>query len=133
MRAIDLPLTTEFRQKLARLLGMIGSDHDGEALNAARLADKLVRAAGITWFDIVAVPALPPPPPEPVFTGSDDPLDLFGTAADAVNFVLDYTPLLTEWELTFTRSLYRFSRLSGKQQAVLRRLVIRALETGAMP
>jgi hypothetical protein len=40
---------------------MIGSDHDGEALNAARLADKLVRENGITWFDVVAAPALPGP------------------------------------------------------------------------
>lgn len=31
------------RTRLVRLLGMIGSQHDGEALNAARLANKLVR------------------------------------------------------------------------------------------
>jgi hypothetical protein len=31
------------RERLARLLGMIGSAHDGEALNAARLADRLIR------------------------------------------------------------------------------------------
>jgi hypothetical protein len=32
--------------KLIRLLAMIGSDHDGEALNAARLAHKLAMSMG---------------------------------------------------------------------------------------
>jgi hypothetical protein len=34
---------------------MMGSDADGEALNAARLADRLVRACGVTWLDVVAL------------------------------------------------------------------------------
>jgi hypothetical protein len=45
--------------RLAKLLGMIGSTHDGEALNAARAANKLVRDCGLTWPDIIASPALP--------------------------------------------------------------------------
>jgi hypothetical protein len=39
--------------RLAKLLGMIGSNADGEALTAARMADKLVRDAGMTWFDVI--------------------------------------------------------------------------------
>ncbi len=39
--------------RLSHLLGMLGSAHDGEALNAARKADALVRGAGLTWSDIV--------------------------------------------------------------------------------
>ena len=31
---------------LSKLLGMVGSDHDGEALAAARKADALVRVRG---------------------------------------------------------------------------------------
>lgn len=46
------------RDRLARLLGMVGSAHDGEALNAARLADKLLRQTGATWFEILTDPAL---------------------------------------------------------------------------
>jgi len=45
--------------RLAKLLGMMGSAHDGKALNAARAADKLVRDAGLTWPDIIASSALP--------------------------------------------------------------------------
>ena len=48
------------RERLARLLGMLGSAFDGEVANAGRLADKLVRGAGLTWPDIIA-PALPSP------------------------------------------------------------------------
>jgi hypothetical protein len=45
--------------RLAKLLGMVGSKHDGEALNAARAADKLVREAGLAWPDVIASSALP--------------------------------------------------------------------------
>jgi hypothetical protein len=55
MRASDTPqLNIDTKLRLARLLGMLGSDHDGEALNAARMADRLVREAGVTWFDVTA-------------------------------------------------------------------------------
>jgi hypothetical protein len=51
------------RDRIAKLLGMLGSDHDGEVLNAARMADRLVREQGITWFDVLSVdPAQAPQP-----------------------------------------------------------------------
>ena len=53
-------LAASDRERLARLLGMLGSDHLGEVANAGRLADKMVRAAGLTWPDIIA-PARSPP------------------------------------------------------------------------
>jgi hypothetical protein len=37
------------RELLAKVLGMLGSAHDGEALAAGRAADSLVRDAGTTW------------------------------------------------------------------------------------
>jgi hypothetical protein len=43
---------------------MTGSAHDGEATNAARLADRLVRSKGLMWGDVIP-PALPPPGPPP--------------------------------------------------------------------
>jgi hypothetical protein len=46
------------RRRLAQLLGMIGSTHDGEALNAARLADRHLRDRRMSWEEII----LPPPP-----------------------------------------------------------------------
>jgi hypothetical protein len=47
-------LNVDTRLRLARLLGMTGSAHDGEVVNAARLADRLVRENGLTWRDVVA-------------------------------------------------------------------------------
>jgi hypothetical protein len=47
------------RERLARLLGMLGSDHLGERDNAARAAHRLVQQHGITWFDVVVT--YPPP------------------------------------------------------------------------
>lgn len=58
------------RNRLAKLLGMIGSAHDGEALNAARMAHTLVRTAGVTWEEVLdKAPTiiLPPRPPQPIF------------------------------------------------------------------
>ncbi len=65
-----IPFDAAARVRLAKLLGMMGSSADGEALNAARLADRLVRDAGTTWLDIIALgmpaaakaPKAPKPP-----------------------------------------------------------------------
>jgi hypothetical protein len=42
------------RQRVARIIAMAGSRHDGEALNAVRTVDGLIREAGLTWEDLVA-------------------------------------------------------------------------------
>ena len=49
------------RTRLEKLLGLLGSPHDGEALAAARKADALVRAARLTWREVLAGPATLPP------------------------------------------------------------------------
>ncbi len=41
------------RARLRKLLGMLGSDHDGEALNAARLVDELMQASGSSWETLI--------------------------------------------------------------------------------
>lgn len=45
------------RLKLAKVLGMLGSTHDGEVLNAARQAQSLVKNAGLTWEQAITVGA----------------------------------------------------------------------------
>ena len=121
------------RTRLARLLGMMGSQHDGEALNAARLADKLVREQGITWFNVIgtAPPRASPDPPPPPRPSDDDLLMQFEIAYGACEFVLASTPMLTEWERDFVLRLPGFTKLSHKQLDVLRRLVLHAVAPGA--
>jgi hypothetical protein len=46
---------------LARVLGMLGSAHDGEVVNAARVAEKMRRELGLQWAEILTgqTPACP--------------------------------------------------------------------------
>jgi hypothetical protein len=45
--------------RLAKILGMLGSDHDGERAAAAAKADQLIRGLGLTWRDVIAPPIAP--------------------------------------------------------------------------
>jgi hypothetical protein len=38
---------------LIKLLGLLGSDHNGEIAGAGRMADALIRDAGVTWADVI--------------------------------------------------------------------------------
>jgi hypothetical protein len=49
-----LSLDASSAQRLVRLLGMLGSAHDGEVANAGRMADRLIREHGLTWSQIIA-------------------------------------------------------------------------------
>src|SRR3954469_5039729 len=50
--AVILPAAVADR--LVKLLGMLGSVHDGEALTAARMADRLLRhQLKLTWGEVV--------------------------------------------------------------------------------
>jgi hypothetical protein len=50
-------LTADDAQRLAKLLGMLGSDHVGERASAAAKADALVRSRGLRWTDVIVPPA----------------------------------------------------------------------------
>jgi len=69
----------------------MGSAHDGQALNAARIADRLVRDAGCTWFDVE------------VF-GFVLALTAFSTNALAQNNITVLTPT-TDSCLSYTRAI----------------------------
>jgi hypothetical protein len=49
--------------RLAKILGMLGSNHDGERASAAAKADAMVRSMGLTWPEVIALPARPAAPP----------------------------------------------------------------------
>ena len=106
------------RERLAKLCGMFGSDHEGERANAAAAADRLVRQAGLRWPDVIAAPRLAPPSPEL------DPIrDPFGAA----RFCLDFRVALSVWEAEFCRGVGLQAaagrRLSDKQFAILGRIL----------
>jgi|GEM_PF-4372410 len=65
--------------RLIRILGMLGSDHDGERAAAAQAADRLVRGSGWSWSDLLA----PARVSRPVRVQSTDPLTDRLAAADS--------------------------------------------------
>jgi hypothetical protein len=101
------------RERLARVLGMLGSEHDGEALAAARQAERLRATAGVTWHDIVAPSATPAV------------LGWPGSITEAIEACIGCPAALTTWEKKFLAGIARRreDRLSAKQLAVLARLV----------
>jgi hypothetical protein len=46
-------LTPDKRSQLIKLLGMLGSDHDGEVLSAAKFAQRLIGSAEMTWEEVL--------------------------------------------------------------------------------
>jgi hypothetical protein len=41
-------------KNLCRVIAMVGSSHEGEALNAVRLADRMLRDAAMRWEDLLS-------------------------------------------------------------------------------
>lgn len=52
------------RKRLIQFMGMTGSDADGEALTAIRMANRLIKEANMSWAELLA--AKPPPLGMPV-------------------------------------------------------------------
>lgn len=113
--ASELPPAT--RSRLTKLLGMLGSDHQGERDNAALAAHKLVKQHGLTWEAVV----MPPRAREP----------LMGIWRATVAACLERPGSLRPWEAGFLRDLSRFRRLSTKQRYVLEEISGRVLQGGA--
>ena len=109
------------RERLAKLLGMLGSDHAGERDNAARAAHQLVQQRGITWREVVTHPPLSDT------DQSTDPIHDWRRTAAACS---RYPHLLNRWEAEFVAGLPRFSRLSGKQRSALVKIVVRLRACG---
>jgi hypothetical protein len=124
------------REKLARILGMMGSSHDGEALAAARQAEKIRSSAGLTWFDVLRPPSVPfAPDPKPAPKPKSKAKPKASTASTerpkrrswprtfdltklayieaACDFVLAYD-VANEWELGFLAGVRQLPKLSQK-------------------
>jgi hypothetical protein len=125
-------LTDADRERLARLLGMIGSCHDGEALNA-RLADRFIRERGLTWSEVIA-PTLPPPASERTQRPEREPFVLYEWPVrwrGAVQLCLQAAGL-DDWQQGFVRKLATYAHQpSAKQLDILRAIAERVLAGGA--
>lgn len=111
------------RSKLAALLGMMGSDHDGEALNAARFAAKMVRNLNMTWEELLS-PATQQIVVHPFYYHRPEPALRRPWQVMAAKILASHEFLLSEWETTFLTSIsHRTSPLTSKQQASFDRIL----------
>jgi hypothetical protein len=114
------------REKLVKICGLFSSEHDGERAAAAARADRMIRAAGLRWPDVIMRAAAPDPNP---ITGITDPFRM-------ADYCLDFRDtILTAWETQFCRSVglraANGGRVSPKQRAILREIFEKCQRHGA--
>jgi hypothetical protein len=103
------------RDRLAELLGVLGSDHDGERAGARLLATRMLKDNGLTWADLIGSLS---------FSRQSHGCrsgPAYGWR-DAVEACGSKTSLLNPWEQQFLSSVAHCHRLSEKQLAVLDRI-----------
>ncbi len=103
-----MALSPPDRNRLAGILGMLGSSHAGERDAAALAADRFVRARGIAWPDLLAGEPAAPSQAAPVNTLQAD-----------IALCRAHPGLLTEWERVFLRGLKAERGVSPKQRRIL--------------
>ncbi len=106
--AIDL-------SRLGKICGLFSSDHVGERAEAARRADAIVKAAGLTWPDLLLTPARAHREPQRGIWRT--------TCAELQKRPGD----LRTWERAFVADLPKFSRISTKQRYILDEIARRVL------
>jgi len=97
--------------KLARICGLFGSDHEGERATAAAMADNLLRQRGLSWHQII------------VPRQSSTIEELIATA-------MSRPDCLTIWEDGFIRGIRGRQYLTQKQLTKLRDIAGRVADAG---
>jgi hypothetical protein len=109
------------KAKLAAVLGMMGSVHDGEALAAARTAERMRRDAGLSWQELLnANQRVDNQAPTA-------PVSWRQTVAECLN----RRGSLRTWEAGFLESLSGFPKISPKQRNCLEAIANRVLRRTA--
>jgi hypothetical protein len=95
-------ITSTDRTTISKLLGLIGSAHDGEALAAARKAHQLVTQRGASWPQVLGLATTPAAPAPDHLT-------------EARDLLKRGRGLLTRWEHSFLLGIMAHSTLKAKQ------------------
>jgi hypothetical protein len=99
------------RPRLAAVLSRLESPFDGERAAAGLLASRMVRAAGLSWAEVVAPDVAGPQRPDPPPWRA------------AVAMCRRRRDLLTDWEAQFLATLATQARVSPRQIEILDRIV----------
>jgi hypothetical protein len=103
--------------RLVKLLGMMGSDHDGEVINAAKAAHRLLQSRGLTWSDVVTVESAPEQDQPGIWREPQ-------CWRDAVGICLGLTDApLSAWDKAFLIGISGRKVLTEKQKCQLDRIV----------
>jgi len=126
------------RNRVIKLIGMLGSAFDGERANAAGMLSKMAEARKMTLNELIETayagtstrPPPPPPEPEPTFTDvdqADDLLRMLQRIADRPDIA---ARVLTAWEINFSTDVAgRYDRdyeLSEKQLNIVQKILTKA-------
>lgn len=115
-----IALSPTDRQRLVKLLGLLGSDYAGERDAAGLAAHRLIRDRGLGWEDVI----------EPLQSpGANHPTSQ--PWRQTVAECLRQPCALRTWERDFLRSLLNFDRISPKQRSVLGQIADRVLQRAA--
>lgn len=110
-------LPAEIADKLAKVLGLLGSAHDGEVVNAGRRAHALLRAAGATWHEVL-IPVRPLTLPRPERHWRRP-----ATICQSVRVCLSWPEALTAWEENFLCGINGRNSLTERQRQTLDNIV----------
>jgi hypothetical protein len=116
------------RERLAKLLGIIGSSFDAEALSAARRANELVHDAKMTWHEVLGqiTPSGTKPNDSPSRDGDVYDLNNARDIEAAIILCAAMGSVLSTWEKWFVRSMAEYNEScypADKELAVLARLL----------
>jgi hypothetical protein len=112
-------LSPSLASKLVKVLGLLGSAHDGEVAAAGRRAHSMLQAEGLTWNEVInpATPRLEQPyRPQRRWRQPWSP-------SDAAALCLQWPEVLDAWETDFCRSITAQRQISAKQAAVLAKII----------
>ncbi len=123
---MTMPLSPAERKKLVAILGMMGSDHDGERAAAAALASRLVRDKGLTWDAVILADG---PKTQQAPSGTQGGHDTRWQDSDGLATCLRWLGELTPWETRFVLDLRQKRRpFTPAQRAKIKQIadVLRA-------
>jgi hypothetical protein len=119
-----MPLSEKDRERLSNLLAMFSSSFDGEVVNAARAAERLVKARGETWESVIVPPGTSDQSKhkKPNQQEQDRPKQRRSPFQDEIDECQKKKGFLTPWEREFLDSISERFSLSDKQHAILNRI-----------
>jgi hypothetical protein len=124
----SITLGSSSAERIGQLVRLLGSNQDGEVVDAARAINRTLASNGTDLHHLADViehglqhPALPPPPPPP-----PDPMD---EILDMLNTCMCWLDVFNDYEAKFLKQMHFFAgrdgrafRMTEKQAAWLRSL-----------